>query len=360
MPPKCTKKQQCGPSQAATDAGEREKFLKQLEEIGDIFLIHIPPKPNFSTNGGDLFITHIDADNFKSYFGKQTIGPFHHALSCIIGPNGSGKSNVIDSLLFVFGFRSNKIRAPKLSSFIHNSAKRKAESGSVTVNFQLLAKDSDDPLRAKVLDSFSIGRSVDQNNKSKYFIDGKTAQFKDIQTKLKNAGVDLDHNRFLILQGEVEQISLMKAKAEKEGEEGMLEYLDDIIGTSRFCKPIKLFSLKLELVGTERESQMNKLNIVEIDRQNLAEPVRELLELLVLENKISALKNKLFCIKRVEYSKKLEEAQPKIDEAKAAVDEKKKELEELMAKLKEQKKTITERQKQADKHKQLIANTEKQ
>jgi hypothetical protein len=56
----------------------------------------------------------------------------------------------------------------------------------------------------------------------------------------------------------------------------------------------------LERVGTERESLMKKLNIVEIDRRNLAEPVRELLELLVPENKISALKNKLFCLKRVE------------------------------------------------------------
>uniref|UniRef100_A0AC35GPB2 Structural maintenance of chromosomes protein n=1 Tax=Panagrolaimus sp. PS1159 TaxID=55785 RepID=A0AC35GPB2_9BILA len=395
MPPKRTKKQQkealsnqAGPSEAVTDAGEREELLKELQEVEDICSYHIPPKPEVSTNGKCLLITHIDVDNFKSYSGKQTIGPFHHALSCIVGPNGSGKSNVIDSLLFVFGFRSNKIRAPKLSSFIHHSANRNAESCSVTVNFKLFAKDSDDPLRAKVLESFAIGRIVDQNNKSKYSFNGKTAQFKDIQTKLKNAGIDLDHNRFLILQGEVEQISLMKAKAEKEGEEGMLEYLDDIIGTSRFCKPIKLFSLKLELVGTERESQMNKLNIVEIDRQNLSEPVRELLELLVLENKISALKNKLFCLKRVEYSKKLEEvkpkideakaanklfclkrveyskkleeAQPKIDEAKAAVDEKKKELEDLMKKLKEQKKTITRHQKEADKHKQLIADTEKQ
>uniref|UniRef100_A0AC34GIG9 RecF/RecN/SMC N-terminal domain-containing protein n=1 Tax=Panagrolaimus sp. ES5 TaxID=591445 RepID=A0AC34GIG9_9BILA len=177
----------------------------------------------------------IDIVDFKSYSGKQTIGPFHHALSCIVGPNGSGKSNVIDSLLFVFGFRSNKIRAAKLNSFIHHSAKRTAESCSVVVNFKLFAKDFDDPLRAKVLDSFAIGRVVDQNNKSKYSLNGKTAQFKDIQTKLKNAGIDLDHNRFLILQGEVEQISLMKYKAEKEGEEGMLEYLDDIIGTSRYC-----------------------------------------------------------------------------------------------------------------------------
>jgi hypothetical protein len=40
----------------------------------------------------------------------------------------------------------------------------------------LFAKDFDDPLRAKVLDSFAIG-IVDQNNKRKYSFNGKTAQF---------------------------------------------------------------------------------------------------------------------------------------------------------------------------------------
>jgi structural maintenance of chromosome 4 len=39
----------------------------------------------------------------------------------VIGPNGSGKSNVIDSLLFVFGFRAQKIRPKKISVLIHNS-----------------------------------------------------------------------------------------------------------------------------------------------------------------------------------------------------------------------------------------------
>ena len=50
---------------------------------------------------------------------------------------------------------------------------------------------------------------------------------------LKGKGIDLVHNRFLILQGEVEQISQMKPKAENPNEEGMLEYLEDIIGSSR-------------------------------------------------------------------------------------------------------------------------------
>lgn len=35
-------------------------------------------------------------------------------------------------------------------------------------------------------------------------------------------------------KGEVEQIAMMKCKGDKDGETGMLEYLEDIIGTTRY------------------------------------------------------------------------------------------------------------------------------
>ena len=57
--------------------------------------------------------------NFKSYAGIQEVGPFHASFSSVVGPNGSGKSNVIDSLLFVFGFRASKMRQGKISALIH-------------------------------------------------------------------------------------------------------------------------------------------------------------------------------------------------------------------------------------------------
>lgn len=78
--------------------------------------------------------------------------------------------------------------------------------------------------------------------------------------------IDLDNNRFLILQvqysrkvilfgnfnflfylflfflvcyqGEVEQISLMKPKAQGPHDEGFLEYLEDIIGTNKYVEKI--------------------------------------------------------------------------------------------------------------------------
>ena len=79
----------------------------QQEDIG--------PKPR-------TVIKYLVLTNFKSYAGRQEVGPFHASFSSVVGPNGSGKSNVIDSLLFVFGFRASKMRQGKISALIHNSA----------------------------------------------------------------------------------------------------------------------------------------------------------------------------------------------------------------------------------------------
>ena len=53
-----------------------------------------------------LMIKSMILENFKSYAGPQEIGPFDKNMSSVVGPNGSGKSNVIDAMLFVFGFRA--------------------------------------------------------------------------------------------------------------------------------------------------------------------------------------------------------------------------------------------------------------
>ncbi len=82
-------------------------------------------------------ITYLILTNFKSYAGRQEVGPFHASFSSVVGPNGSGKSNVIDSLLFVFGFRASKMRQGKMSALIHNSAAHPdLDHCEVAVHFQ--------------------------------------------------------------------------------------------------------------------------------------------------------------------------------------------------------------------------------
>lgn len=105
----------------------------------------IPPTPGPSTQQAPkptgpkprLTIHKLVLVNFKSYAGRQEIGPFHKSFSAIVGPNGSGKSNTIDALLFVFGYRASKMRQGKLSELIHNSAgKEGLETCSVEVWFR--------------------------------------------------------------------------------------------------------------------------------------------------------------------------------------------------------------------------------
>ena len=77
---------------------------------------------------------------------------------------------------------------------------------------------------------FSVARTANKDNSSYYSLNGRRVQYKEVAKMLREKGIDLDHNRFLILQGEVENISLMKPKALTEHDTGMLEFLEDIIG----------------------------------------------------------------------------------------------------------------------------------
>ena len=90
-----------------------------------------------------------------------------------------------------------------------------------------------------------VSRAAFSDNTNKYYINGRGSNYKEVTDLLKKAGIDLDHNRFLILQGEVELISLMPPKARAEGETGMLEYLEDIIGSNRLIEEIEVWLLSV-------------------------------------------------------------------------------------------------------------------
>lgn len=47
---------------------------------------------------------------------------------------------------------------------------------------------------------FVVSRTVQKDNSSYYQLDGKKVHFKEVGQLLRKHGVDLDHNRFLILQ----------------------------------------------------------------------------------------------------------------------------------------------------------------
>ena len=188
-----------------------------------------------------LMITKMVLENFKSYAGAQEIGPFHKRFSSVVGPNGSGKSNVIDALLFVFGKKAKDLRLKKVSGLIHKSSGfPNLDFCKVEVHFQLIYDDEESADDFEVVrgSEFVVSRSADQKNQSKYIVDGKGSTWTEVGVLLKKHGIDTDNNRFLILQGEVEQIAMMKPKGQKD-DDGLLEYLEDIIGSNMFVEKIE-------------------------------------------------------------------------------------------------------------------------
>ncbi|KAJ3232359.1 hypothetical protein HDU81_003041 [Chytriomyces hyalinus] len=245
-----------------------------------------------------LVISKLVLRNFKSYGGCVEIGPFHKSFTSIVGPNGSGKSNVIDALLFVFGFKAKKMRQGKLSDLIHNSATfPNLDSAGVEVHFQEIF-DMPGPDAYEVLNDSSliVSRTVEKSkkgDKSTYRINGRTSTFSEVTDLLKSKGVDLDHKRFLILQGEVESIALMKPKAQTEHEDGLLEYMEDIIGTSKYKEQIESLAKELDVVSEERDEKLNRLKIVEKEKNALEPKKTEAEKFITMENEIISKKNQL-------------------------------------------------------------------
>ncbi|XP_041661788.1 structural maintenance of chromosomes protein 4 [Cheilinus undulatus] len=267
---------------------------RSLEEI--LGSIPPPPPPAMTNEPGAprLMITHLVNRNFKSYAGEQILGPFHKRFSCIIGPNGSGKSNVIDSMLFVFGYRAQKIRSKKLSVLIHSSDKHKdVQSCTVEVHFQKIIDKEGDDYEVIPNSKFYVSRTANKDNSSAYHINGKKATFKEVGALLRSHGIDLDHNRFLILQGEVEQIAMMKPKGQTEHDEGMLEYLEDIIGSCRLKEPILTLARRIELLNEQRGEKLNRVKLVEKEKNALEGEKNKAVEFLTLENDIFKHKSRL-------------------------------------------------------------------
>ncbi|PLB40934.1 condensin subunit SMC4 [Aspergillus candidus] len=244
-----------------------------------------------------LIITTLVLTNFKSYAGEQIVGPFHASFSSVVGPNGSGKSNVIDALLFVFGFRASKMRQGKISALIHNSADfPNLPFCEVAVDFREVM-DLPDGTQEEVPDSqLIVSRRAFKNNTSKYYMNRKETNFTAVTTLLRERGIDLDHKRFLILQGEVESIAQMKAKASNEHEDGLLEYLEDIIGTSQYKTPIDEAAAELETLNDVCVEKNNRVQHVEKEKTALEDKKDKALSYIRDENELTQKQSALYQI----------------------------------------------------------------
>jgi hypothetical protein len=61
----------------------------------------------------------------------------------------------------------------------------------------------------------------------------------------------------------------MKPKGANEHEDGLLEYLEDIIGTSKYKQPIEDAQVKLDQINEARSERLGRLKLVEREKSGL-------------------------------------------------------------------------------------------
>ncbi|KAJ2885512.1 Structural maintenance of chromosomes protein 4 [Coemansia asiatica] len=307
---------------------QQVETLQFPDQGGDIAIPLVSPTPvpviQPEQSKQRLIITQMVLENFKSYAGRQVIGPFHRVT--VVGPNGSGKSNVIDALLFVFGYRANKIRQGKLSELIHNSKNAgQLTQCSVSVHFKEIIDSVDGATSEDIPGSeLVVTRTATQSNSSKYLVNGILSSYTEVTTLLRKKGIDLDHKRFLILQGEVENIAQMKPMGQTENEVGLLEYLEDIIGTSAYKAQIEEARKQVDELNSQRSERLHRVKIVEKEKNSLEDKKNEAVTFIKTENDLTKLKSQLYQKRLYECGIKVEALQSKFEKAQSEHEQEKK------------------------------------
>lgn len=79
-----------------------------------------------------------------------------------------------------------------------------------------------------------------------------------------------------------------------EHDEGLLEYLEDIIGTSKYKEPIETAFVDLENLQESRQEKLNRLRLVEKEKNALEDKKKEAEEYLRLQNELVRAQSKLY------------------------------------------------------------------
>ncbi|KAJ3410001.1 Structural maintenance of chromosomes protein 1, partial [Chytridiales sp. JEL 0842] len=186
-------------------------------------------------------LVQLEIENFKSYKGRQIIGPFDNFTS-VIGPNGAGKSNLMDAISFVLGIQSAHLRSTKLKDLIYRnekavasdenessakgkasgSGKRGGAKGKKRARQDEESENEDDeedneefPKTASVTavylksedDEVRFSRIITPAGSSEYRINGTVVTAPKYNSALEAENILIKARNFLVFQGDVEAVA---------------------------------------------------------------------------------------------------------------------------------------------------------
>jgi structural maintenance of chromosome 1 len=144
----------------------------------------------------------LELDNFKSYAGKQIVGPFDD-FTCIIGPNGAGKSNMMDAISFVLGVASRHLRSANLKELIFRKDLSSAPArGGASV--KLIYEASEDEIEGRGAGEITFMRRITPSGVCTYRIDGNEVTFEEYEEVLESSGGLVKSRNIHVFHGDVE------------------------------------------------------------------------------------------------------------------------------------------------------------
>lgn len=150
----------------------------------------------------------LEIKGFKS-FADKTVIDFTDGITAVVGPNGSGKSNIIEAIRWVMGEQSAKtLRGGRMHDIIFSGTdSRKA----INIAEVTLILDNSDSFLPIDFEEVSIGRRINRNGDSDYFINKESCRLKDVVDLFMDSGLGKE-SFSIISQGQVEAIFNSKAE----------------------------------------------------------------------------------------------------------------------------------------------------
>ena len=222
-------------------------------------------------------------------------------------------------MLFVFGYRAKKLRTNKISHLIHKSEQYPHwQFWSVSVYFQEIIDYVDDESKYDPITGtqFVISRIGFKDNKSKYYRNSDEWNLVDIVKMLREKGIDLEHNRFLILQGEVEMIAQMNPKGTNSKEIGFLEFLEEIIGSNKYVEQINYLTKTIEEFSEQKVEKNNTLKILEKGVKTLEKEKNFAIQYIRKEEQYYKLRHIFLWSEKGEASQQMDKVTIKVEETK--------------------------------------------
>jgi chromosome segregation protein len=151
----------------------------------------------------------LEITGFKS-FSEKTSFLIENGLTGIVGPNGCGKSNIVEALRWCMGENSAKsMRGSGMEDVIFSGTSNRSSKNISEVTLLLDNQNKEGPTQYKEYDEISVGRKIEKEKGSKYYINDKEVRARDVQTFFADLSTGA-HSPSLISQGRIGQLVTAK------------------------------------------------------------------------------------------------------------------------------------------------------